>query len=266
MTTLLDKLEKRFGNYAIPNLTLVLLAGQIIVWLLANFGGLPLSTLLLAPEAVIHGGQWWRVVSFVFVPLSPALSLWVALAFYVFYLWGTALEGIWGSFRYNCFIICGVALTVVFSLLTALLVPPQQMPVASNGYLFASIFLAFAIFNPNFEILLFFILPMKMKWVGWFTVVVWALALIGGPAYAKAAVLAAALNVGLFFGQQWYVSRKYRRRAEHYQAQSRALASEPFHRCCVCEVTDTDEPDLRFAYKDGKGYCERHWDAMDHEG
>lgn len=265
MTTFLDKLEKRFGNYAIPNLTIVLLAGQIILWLLANFGGLSLANLVLAPEAVVYGGQWWRIASFLFVPLTPALSFWAVIAFYVFYLWGSALEGILGSFRYNCFIFCGAALTVVLALLAALLVLPQQLPVVSNGYLYASIFLAFAIFNPNFEILLFFILPMKMKWVGWLTVAFWVMALVGGSAYVRAAVLAAALNIALFFGRQWFVARKYRRRAENYQAQNRALAAEPFHRCSVCNVTDNAEPDLRFAYKDGKGYCERHWDAMDAE-
>lgn len=263
MTTFLDKLEKRFGGYAITNLTLFLLIGQIGVWLLANFGGLSPASLLLAPEAVLHGGEWWRVFSFLFVPQITGKSLWAALAFYIFYIWGTALESMWGSFRYNCFVFCGAALTVVFVLLTSLVVPPQQLPAVGNGFFLASLFLAFAILNPNFEILLFFILPMRVKWLGWLTVAYWGFALFVGPAYVRAAVLAATLNVVLFFGREWYVARKYRRRAEAYHAENRALAAEPFHRCCICNVTDNDEPDLRFAYKDGQGYCERHWDEMD---
>lgn len=263
MTTLLDKMEKRFGKYAIPNLTLILLIGQIAVWLLANLSGLSIGRLLLAPAAVVQGGEWWRVISFFFVPKITSMSIWAAFAFYIFYLCGSTLENAWGHFRYNCFIFSGAALTVLFVLGAFFALPPQVIPFVGNSFFLASIFIAFTILNPNYEFLLFFILPIKVKWLGWLAAFYWVLELVGGPPYGKAAVLAAALNVGLFFGREWFVTRKYRRRAKVYHARNQEAAAEPFHRCCVCNVTDNDEPDLRFAYKDGKGYCERHWDSMD---
>lgn len=266
MTTPLDRLEKRFGNYAIPNLTMVLLLGQILVWLLEIFAGFPRTRLMLAPS-LVFAGEWWRVVTFLFVPKVSGVTIWALFAFYIFYLCGSTLENAWGHFRYNCFIFLGALFTVVFTLLGGLLFSPLWLgtPVASNIFLLTSIFIAFAILNPNYEFLIFFVLPVKVKWLAWLSVFYWLLTLATKPWMDKLCVLAVLLNLGLFFGREWVGARKMRARATAYRQQSRAQAAEPFHRCSVCGATDASDPDLRFAYKDGDGYCERHWDQMEEQ-
>lgn len=266
MSTAFDKLERRFGRFAIPNLTLCLLAGQILVWVLEILQVLPRSTLMLFPQAVF-AGEVWRVVSFLIVPPVTGITLWAPFVFLMFYWYGTTLENTWGTFRYNCFVLLGTVLTVAIALLAYLLLPPAALApgFVTNGYLLGAIFMAFVLINPNYEILLFFVLPVKVRWLGWFMLFVWVVTLLTSPLLVGLSVLAALATLAIFFTRGLMDASKMKRRAESYRAERRAIEAEPFHRCSVCGVTDQDEPDLRFAYKDGKGYCERHWDQMDEE-
>src|SRR4029077_2272748 len=112
------------------------------------------------PEAV-GWGEWWRLVSFLFTPPSgnPLLAI-----FALYFLWfmGGALEAQWGAFRYNVYVLIGYAMTVA----AAFAFPYGA---ATNGYITGSIFLAFAYLFPDFQILLFFILPVKVKWLALIT-------------------------------------------------------------------------------------------------
>ena len=127
--SLLGRLENRFRRFAVPNVTLALIAGQIVVYALTFFGaganpppgGLPLGPQLLknlelVPDAVLKG-EAWRVITFVLVP--PVSNVIFALFFwYIFYLMGTALENAWGAFRYNIYLLIGFAATVGASFVT----------------------------------------------------------------------------------------------------------------------------------------------------
>ena len=107
----LDKLERLFGRFAIPNLTLYFVIGQVFVLLSYLAGVLSLQPFVLVP-VLVYQGDWWRVLSFMLMPPPPGMFgyLLIAFAWYLFYLMGNALEHYWGTFRYNLFIFTGWAL------------------------------------------------------------------------------------------------------------------------------------------------------------
>ena len=151
----LDKLERKFGRFAIPNLTVFLLAGYVIgfgvVWLMPDMIGY----LTLEP-ALILKGQVWRIISWVLIP--PTTNL-ISLAFLVllYYSLGTALERTWGSFRYNVYIFSGLFFTVLaefglyafFYFRYGVEVPLSMIGMVSTNYITMSIFLAFAAIYPD---------------------------------------------------------------------------------------------------------------------
>lgn len=256
--TLLQKLEKRLGWIVLPNITLTLMLGQILVFGLTAFGSFNVSRILLVPELVLRG-EVWRVVSFIFVP-PMAHPIFMAFAWYLFYLMGTALEEYWGAFRYNLFLWVGFLATVA----AAFAVPGS---VASNAFILGSVFLAFAFLHPNFELMLFFIVPVKIKWLAAVAWLMYGLQFVGGSASDRMMVLATVANFLLFFGADILRLMKARRRRAEFDKRVDEEADEPFHRCHVCGITDKTDPDMEFRYcskcAGHHAYCEKH--LSDHE-
>ena len=254
------RLERKLGFLALPNLTLGVILVQAVAWVAMQTNPALAQGLVLDPD-LLRAGQWWRVFSFLLLP--PASNpLWLFFAFYLLWLMGTALEREWGDFRYTLFWLIGWAASVAL----ALLVPDGEV---SNAYLTGSVFLAFAFLYPDFQILLFFVLPVKVKWLAAITWVFYLLALARGIAAADwagpAMVAAATLNFFLFFGGD--VVQLVRRNHAHMRRKQEVLAAsrEPFHRCSVCKKTDLTDPRMDFRYAqtpDGtRCFCEEHLPA-----
>lgn len=256
----LNGLERRFGRFAIHNLSLYFVAGQVAVLALALFGRPDILLLIdLLPAAVLEG-QVWRVATFLFVPpvtgqLTMTGAVFLAFGWYMFWMMGSALEGYWGAFRYNLFLFLGWLLTVA----VAFLFPLSP---ASNAYLAGTVFLAFAFLNPDFELLIFFILPLKIKWLALLAWLGYAYKFFTGGMPTKLAVLASVGNFLLFFaGDIVQRIRTGRRRMEHQSnvAAARAADREPRHKCVVCGKTDVSHPMEDFRYSDDdKCYCSEH--------
>jgi hypothetical protein len=148
------RLERTLGRFAVPHLTVWLIAAQVLVYLAALStdhrpdAGEPLEArLTLVPDKVL-AGEVWRLVTFLATP--PAASpVWAFFFWYLFYLMGEALEVYWGRFRYTLYLLIGYAATVAAAFLT-------PAGAASNVFVEATVFLAFAYLNPTFEIYLFF--------------------------------------------------------------------------------------------------------------
>jgi hypothetical protein len=258
---LLSKLERLLGRFAIPNLSLYLIIGQVFFWGLAMMTGFNVERIALLPAAVL-AGEGWRVVTFLFFPPTlgtDVLSLvFMAFGWYMFYLMGSALEHYWGDFRYNAFIGLGWLLTVAAAFVT-----PGRY--ASYLFLTGSVFLAFARLNPDFELLIFFILPVKIKWLALIMWLGFGFTLIVGPWAGRLAVLAATGNFLIFFaGDIANQIRTGRRRMSH---QARVFAAtpdeeEPRHRCRVCGKTDLGDPKAEFRYcskcAGNQCYCADH--------
>ncbi len=248
----MSRFEKRFGSWAIPHLALYLIALQAIgVFMLAG-GQAGWSDLVLHGSSVLHRGQWWRLLAFMMLPktLNP---VWLFFAFYIFYLMGSALEQQWGTFRFNLFILCGYLLTIAMAF-----VDPGA--VITNAFFLGGVFLAFATLFPNFEFLLFFILPMKVKWLGWLTAAVYVAMLFIGDAGSRLCVVAAFANHALFFGRDLLRGAGAARRRKAFTARSEAVAAQPRHACEACGATDKSDPSLHFRYCStcGKCFCEHH--------
>lgn len=248
---LISKLEKRFGGWAIPHLTLYLMLVQGIGVLLLMRGVARPEDLVLV-GGLVEVGQWTRLFSFMMIPktLSP---IWLFFAFYIFYLVGTSLEREWGAFRYNLYILCGYLLTIA----AAFIVPYALI---TNFFFLGGIFLAFATLFPNLEFLLFFVVPMKVKWLGWLTAATYLWVLLTGDPGSRLCVLATFANYLLFFGKGFAANLKAGRRRKAYQAELETVAERPLHTCAKCGATDKGDPDLEFRYCStcGKCFCERH--------
>ena len=169
----LDKLERKFGRYAIPNLTVYLLAGYVIGFAVYYLAPNLLRYLTLEPYYILHG-QIWRLITWVFMPTDTNLVYLLIMALFYYQL-GTTLERTWGTFRFNVYIFGGMLFTVIGAfLLYGIMylmnggVTTEMLLIGtsfSTSYINMSIFLAFACMYPDMQVLLMFIIPIKMKWM-----------------------------------------------------------------------------------------------------
>ncbi len=237
--SLLDKLERRFRRFAVPHVTEVLIASQVALFAIQAVNpGVPEKLMLLPRE--VMAGQAWRVITFLLLP--PIGNLVCAFFFwYLFYLMGTALEASWGVFRYNAFLLIGWAATVA----AAFVLPDAH---SSNAFLEGSVFLAFAALYPNFELVLFFLLPVKVKWLALLAWIGYFLTLVFGEWEARLLVGASIANFLVFFGPA--IARRMRsgrwrmaRQVEHIVERTK-----PRHTCRTCGITNLTHPRAGFRY------------------
>jgi hypothetical protein len=257
--TLLDRLENKCRRFAIPNVTLYLIIGQVFFYLCVMSQWIDINDMLLIPARVLEG-QVWRLFSFIFIPPTTSL-LFVFFIWYLFYLMGTALEGQWGVFRYNLFLIIGYIAAVGFAFLT------PEFP-ASNKFIGGSVYLAFAFLYPEFQLLLLFILPIRIKWLALATWIFYFLVLAFGDWSGRFMVLASVCNFLLFFWRDIISKVRYGRSKMVNQIANIAAKDEPLHRCTVCGATDKSHKGLEFRYcgdcKPVSCYCIDHLTGHQH--
>ena len=258
---LLDRLEKTLGRFAVSNLTIYLIAGQTFFYVLYMTGKLDRGVSTLAAGRLMVG-EWWRLATFLFDP--PGLSIIFALfAWYLFYLMGSALEEQWGAFRYNAYILIGYLLTVGVSFLI------PSYPV-SNTYIAGSVFLAFAFLYPDFTLMLFFVLPVRIKWLALLTWLSYAFLFLTGGWPTRLLILASVGNFLIFFAKdlRWLMKREGRQVAWKGRQPSVRHDDEPLHRCTVCGITDKTHPRMDFRYCPQcigqHGYCQEHIFSHEH--
>ncbi len=209
---ILDKWNRKLGRYAISNLMLYIVAGMALVYVadlaLSMTKGISLVSLLAFDKAAILRGEVWRVLTFVLLPPDSSI-LFILFALYFYWLIGSALENQWGSFRFNVFYFCGVLCTILSGLITGY---------ATNQYLNLSLFFAFALLYPDFQIMLFFMLPIKIKYLAILDAVFFLVSFIFSSWPGRIALLIALANIALFFGRDfinmirnWDRRRRFRR-------------------------------------------------------
>jgi hypothetical protein len=218
-----------------------------------------LSKLALDGNLALHG-EPWRVFTFVIMPpLADPIFLVVIL--YVFYVLGTALENLWGTFRFNAYLLIGWLATVIVAL--AIETGP-----ASNIYLMQCVFLAFAYLYPETIFLLFFVFPVKAKWLALATWIMFLMQFFAGDWLNKGLILAAIANFLLFFHNELWQSAKLLRLHMQTRAKFVPPADEPFHRCTTCGVTDKSDRKMEFRYCPQCAgtlcYCINHINAHEH--
>jgi hypothetical protein len=266
----LSRLESRFGRYAVPNLTMILIAGQVLLYLAAQLnpghGGLDLLEKIRLNPAKVLSGEWWRLVTFLFDP-PPMNALFAFFYWYLFHLMGTALEANWGTFRYNLFLAIGYAASVATAFILYFTIGPFNLSV-TNAFLYGTIFLAFARLYPDFEINLFFVLPIKIKWLAMIQWFFYAFNFLFGPWEVRAMIAASVLNFFLFFGGEIWRGMKHGHRRMQHQARTLHTPQRIIHRCRVCGLTSDDAPQTQFRYcskcEDESCYCTEHLRSHEH--
>lgn len=250
----LDKLERSFGHIAVPGLMRIIVVLNAAVFVLLRFNGDWDRALVLDPNLVLRG-EVWRLVTYLFLPTTDS-AICLAFALYLLWIMGDGLEQEWGAFRLNVFYLCGmIATTVVAFFITRSSV--------TNAFLNLSIFLAFATVLPDFELLLFFILPVKVKWLGLLSVAFIGVVVMFASYPANLVPVVSLGNYLLFFGPQLFrtamTNREDMRRRARFEAASLDNGSEAWHRCVICGKTELDDPELEFRVaEDDREYCAAH--------
>lgn len=189
MPSWIDKLSYKLRRIAIPGLMKYIVVTMGAVFILDLVFNYAVSDLLMFSLNAIMAGEVWRIISFIFLPFNSS-PIFLIFTLYFYWMIGEALEREWGEARFNIFYLTGIIGTIVAGLITGY---------ATNYYLNMSLFFAFAILYPNFEILLFFILPVKVKWLAWLNAAYFAYMLIVVSWPAKIALLVSLANIALFF-------------------------------------------------------------------
>lgn len=220
----LDKLDRKCGRHALRNLMTIIVIGTGIVWLLDMVVGMRAGVSIIGwltfNSAAILQGQVWRVITFVFVPETYSLFT-LAITLYFYWLIGNSLENEWGSFKFDLFYLGGVLGAVISGFITGY---------ATNYYLNLSLFLAFALLYPDHQVLIFFFLPIKIKYLAILDLVGLVLIFILSGWTQRIALIMALVNVAFFFGHLMFgkIRAAHRRRKWKRQAARKDDKNYPF--------------------------------------
>ena len=259
-----DRFAYSHPNFGIPNLMKFIVAGNIIVFLLLRLTNYGIFSYLGFNWGKVMGLQVWRLLSFIFVPdTSNVFSLMLSL--YFTYFIGNLLEREWGTPKFNLYYLSGVVLTIIVGII-GYYAFGRGTTIYGTYYISMSMFLAFASLYPDAQVLLFFIIPIKVKWLAVVDIVLFAVdilaALLRLDIVSALIPIIALLNFLVFFWSDMMDAFGYRRqRARHRsshktiqfksavkQQQKKESQQGYRHKCAVCGRTDTDYPDLEFRY------------------
>ncbi|HHX60393.1 MAG TPA: rhomboid family intramembrane serine protease [Epulopiscium sp.] len=259
----LDKLERRLGRFAIQNLMSYIIVAHVAILILSNFMpqvAQPLAfKLMLIPELVWQG-EIWRLITFIFIPpsINPLLG---AFVLYFYYSISNSLEAEWGSFKFNIYYFIGVIGTAAVSMVFNTEGTPD--------FLNLTLFLAYAKIFSEAQIRLYFLIPIKVKYLGWVYWILLIPSLIFSGWGGRMIILVSLANYFLFFGRTNIRAIKTKNQVAHRQREFKKDRPTVIHihRCSVCGITDRDNPDIEFRYCskcDGRfEYCADH--IFDHE-
>jgi len=255
---LLDRAERRFGHLAIPHLLHVIAFLLACAFVLSKMNPYFVGMLTLDPERIM-AGQVWRLVTYLFIPPGRGFIMpdWAVTVFYIsFLLWvGNGLEQAWGIFRLNVYcLLCVIGITVCAFFLGENL---------SVFIFFQSLFFAFARFYPEEWIYIYFILPVKVKWLAWVDGLILVLLFTVMGMGFKVALIVCLANYFLFFGREIFLAAKLRQevagRRRRFQNETRKPDDVAMHHCAICGRTEIQAPELDFRVaKDGQLYCVEH--------
>lgn len=238
-------LEHRFGHYAIPNLMLYVIVGQIavMVFQLAQPEG-PHLIFSLIPARVMQG-EVWRLVTFLIDWPAEIPLLFLPFYWMILHMMGMALEQTWGVFRLNLFVLTGYLLTLIATFAAW---PFDPTLIATNYFLYTALFLAFARYYPEMEFRLFYVLPIKVKWLAYMYWAKLAIMAYTGTWGTRALMIAIIVNYFAFFWRDHLQGLKNARRRRNFEAKAGKGKPKMVHVCHTCGLTSTDAPRTPFRY------------------
>ncbi|MDE5864142.1 MAG: hypothetical protein K2H34_07340 [Lachnospiraceae bacterium] len=272
----LTKLERKYGKFAIPNLTFILIMGFVLGYMIAIVQPEALSLINLNPAKIMQG-QVYRLITWVVMP-PREVSLWIIITLMFYFSIGRTLENTWGDFSYTVYILSGILFTdlgVVGTYLVMRLCGQAELAAffaeysdTSTYYLCMSLFLAYAFLFPDRQVLLYFIIPVRVKWLGYLDIAYLIIEVLSyGMAHYYAGMVTVIMSVFNFI--LFYILLKRGRKSAARRKRTRAYKKEvrqtqilTRHKCAICGQTEEDNPNLEFRYcskcKGNYEYCDKH--------
>ncbi len=281
----MDKLERKLGRYAVPNLSRYFVGAIVLGYVLSMLSPGFTDWISYDVSAILHG-QIWRLFTWIFMP-TTSLDFFGLLFLLCVLMWGSSLESMLGTFRMNVFLWGGVILSdvggILIYVITKLTLGTGASIYLSTYYILMSMLLALAICMPEGEVRLYFVLPIKMKWMLVFellylayivfntfkTMIAYAngtwLGWVLGLVQSSQIILAVANMFLFFWASKTHISRKQKKRQREFHAQfsnPRPGSGISQHKCVICGRTELTNPELQFRYcskcTGNKEYCQDH--------
>lgn len=293
----MSNFEKKFGKYAIKNLSLMLVICYAFGYLIETVNPHFINFLTLNPHMIIRG-QIWRLFTWIIIPPNTSSILTVIIMCFFYYSIGTTLERTWGTYLYNVYIFSGILFTIAGSFIaygvnfiylplklgTSLPMEAFAVAMESSAVLFStyyvnmSIFLAFAATFPEAQVLLMFIIPIKVKYLGvlYGIMVVWDFAVGVNIEYYnvsyRIAILASLMNFIVFYirtRRGVKLSKKQMKTRKEFREQSmQPRRTVTKHKCAICGRTEEMDPEMEFRFcskcNGNYEYCREHLFTHEH--
>ena len=285
-------LRRKLEKYAIPNLTLYLIICYGIGYLMQYLVPAGYQYLMLDPFLVLKG-QVWRLVTWILIPPDSSNIFFVLITLYLYYSLGGLLERIWGTYKYNVYLFSGLLFTILGAFVLcgySMLMGAQPtmytgLYLLNNGstvyfgqfstyYINMSIFLACAASIPDVQVLLMFLFPIKVKWLGIVYGIILLVNCIQGGIATWIVVIFSLLNFLVFFlrskGKMHLSVGQIKRQQEFHQKMRAAGQTKGItrHKCAVCGRTELDGDDLEFRFcskcNGNYEYCQYHLFTHEH--
>ena len=282
----IDRFCFNHPKFGIPHLINYILVGSVVVYVLDLFSNGFASLLLgLDFSLAVLNLQLWRFLTFIFVP-DPTKPLWFVISLFFYYFLGNAMEREWGTAKFTLFYLFGAILTYLASIVTFFWTGGSMSYMINISAVHGTLFLAFATLFPEEWLRIYFIIPVKAKWLALFYVFigVWDIISMNRlllPLFLPLllpALIASWINYILFFWSDLkaFFSRSFRRAKHQNSAQtinfkkatSKAYQEKGYiHKCAVCGKTDTEFPNMEFRYcsKCNGYYCYCSEHINDHQ-
>ena len=270
--TWMDRLEKKMGRYAIPNITRVFIVANLLgAVLYMVFKEYAIYLFTFDGAAILHG-QFYRLFTWILYP-TGGLSFFSLLFIFCLWMLGDSLERYLGSFRMNLYFFGGIILNIVVGMLVYVIF---HISISLSMYhILFSLYLMLGLFMPEAEVRLYFVLPIRMKWLTILYFVMLAYDVYSyfrmgvgyGIKYGSEIVLAVVNLLFFVYSCKNRLSRKQKRKQREFRAEFKAAEPRPGsgitrHKCAICGRTELDDPNLQFRFcskcEGNFEYCQEH--------
>jgi len=246
--------EKNLPWIQIKRLPLLLCVGYLVFFILLITELIGSNQILLHWNDIHSNKEYWRLFTFVFY--IPSHPLFIYFAIMIQWLIGSAMESTWGSIKFTLFFYFTCFTTICLSILFPHLIFTDWFSV--------NVFLVFAFYFPNYTFMLFFILPIKVKWLAyllWFGLI---LSIFNSKFSVESfiRIMPVVLPLLVFIGREYVLKIRYKARKEIIATKNQMATKKFRHQCKVCNTTDLIDPMKEFRYIEENGetncYCEPH--------
>ena len=189
----IERFCRQHPGFGIPNLMKYVAIANIVFWLIGAVNPVLYSYLTFNPALILRG-QIWRILSFAMIPPGSGILTFIVVYFY--YMIGSTLEQYWGTPQFNIYFFTGIVLTVLYGFVVYFITGASFNLTAQ--YVYLSMFFSFAVLFPEMQVLLFYIIPIKIKYLGYLNAVLFVMGVISGSFPANLLPVVAVANFLIF--------------------------------------------------------------------